>query len=323
MAASRQATIKGLPPAIFLMGPTASGKTGLAVELGERFPLDIISVDSALVYRGMDIGTAKPGAATLARAPHRLIDIREPSATYSAAEFRADALREMADITRNGRVPLLVGGTMLYFRALSQGLARLPPASPQVRQRLEEEAGQSGWAQLHQRLAELDPQSAGRIHPNDPQRISRALEVIEVTGRPLSELQREHQEMVEEQCGYRILRLVVSPHDRQVLHQRIEERFLAMLRQGFLGEMKTLRQRDDLAPELPAMRCVGYRQAWQHLDGAISQEEMTRKAVAATRQLAKRQLTWLRQETGALWYDLGEVSAQESVFREVAGFLEY
>jgi tRNA dimethylallyltransferase len=310
------------PPAIFLMGPTASGKTTMAVKLAQRFPLDLISVDSALVYRGMDIGTAKPDAATLAQAPHRLLDIRDPAESYSAAEFRQDAVREMARIGVAGRTPLLVGGTMLYFRALSGGLARLPAANPAVRKRLATEAGKIGWVRMHDRLAGLDPAAALRIHPNDPQRIQRALEVIELSGRKLSDLQAEHQHQQEQQCGYRILRLVLCPKSRQVLHQRIEKRFHSMLEQGFIDEVSSLRARGDLTPELPALRCVGYRQAWRHLDGEISSQEMTRQAIAATRQLAKRQLTWLRQVSGAVWYDLEADSAQESVFEEVAGFLE-
>jgi tRNA dimethylallyltransferase len=311
-----------MPPAIFLMGPTASGKTGLAVELHQRFPLDVISVDSAMVYRGMDIGTAKPDAATLARAPHRLIDIREPSESYSAAEFRQDALREMAAISSAGRIPLLVGGTMLYFRALSQGLAQLPKASPEVRKRLETQAQIIGWAGLHRQLEQLDPAAAKRIHPNDPQRIQRALEVIEVSGRKMSELQNEHRMLEEEQCGYRILRLIVCPSERLTLHQNIEKRFQNMLEQGFINEVRGLRRRGDLTPELPSMRCVGYRQVWSYLEDELDQQLMIRKAVAATRQLAKRQLTWLRQQPAALWYDLALDSGQESVLRDVAAFLE-
>ena len=312
----------GLPPAIFLMGPTASGKTGLAVQLHQQFPVDLISVDSALVYRGMDIGTAKPDNATLVKAPHRLIDIREPFEPYSAAEFREDALREMAAITRTGRIPLLVGGTMLYFRALSQGLAQLPKASPEVRKRLEAQAQVIGWAGLHQQLAQLDPAAAERIHPNDPQRIQRALEVIEVSGRKLSELQNEHRRLEEEQCGYRILRLIVCPSERLTLHQNIEKRFQNMLEQGFINEVRELRGRGDLTAELPAMRCVGYRQVWDYLEDELDQELMVRKAIAATRQLAKRQLTWLRQQSAALWYDLALDSAQKSVFGDVAKFIE-
>jgi tRNA dimethylallyltransferase len=309
------------PPAIFLMGPTASGKTGLAVQLCERFPLDLISVDSALVYRGLDIGTAKPDPAVLERTLHRLIDLREPTETYSAAEFREDALAEMARIRDAGRVPLLVGGTMLYFRALGSGLAPLPAASPLLRKRIERDAQRLGWAALHRRLAGLDPEIARKIHPNDPQRIQRALEVIAVTGRRMSELQHEHRAREAEQLGYRVLRLVVCPNSRQQLHERIERRFRTMLARGFLEEVARLRARGDLDRDLPAMRCVGYRQAWSHLEDEIGHEEMVRQAVAATRQLAKRQLTWLRQETGALWYDLGADAALKSVFGEVAAFL--
>jgi tRNA dimethylallyltransferase len=318
MAASADAR----PPAIFLMGPTASGKTGLAMQLCERFPLDLISVDSALVYRGLDIGTAKPDPAVLERTPHRLIDIREPTESYSAAEFREDALAEMARIREAGRVPLLVGGTMLYFRALGSGLAPLPAASPLLRKRIERDAQRLGWAALHRRLAGLDPEIARKIHPNDPQRIQRALEVIAITGRRMSELQHEHRAREAEQLGYRVLRLVVCPNSRQQLHERIERRFRTMLARGFLDEVARLRARGDLDRNLPAMRCVGYRQAWSHLEDEIGHEEMVRQAVAATRQLAKRQLTWLRQETGALWYDLSADAALKSVFGEVAAFLE-
>jgi tRNA dimethylallyltransferase len=308
-----------LPPAIFLMGPTASGKTDLAVELHERFPVDIISVDSALVYRGMDIGTAKPDGATLIRAPHALIDIRDPAESYSAAEFREDALAEMAHSAGRGRVPLLVGGTMLYFRALTRGLAALPAASPEVRAALEAEARERGWSALHERLALADPQAAQRIHTNDPQRIQRALEVIELTGRKLSELQREQERV---QLGYRVLRVVACPQPRAVLHERIEQRFDQMLEHGFLQEMQRLRARGDLHRDLPSMRCVGYRQAWSCLEGEIDPAEMRSKAVVATRQLAKRQLTWLRQETDALWYDPTEESAQDFVIGKIAEFLE-
>jgi len=310
---------QSLPRAIFLMGPTASGKTDLAIELHRRFAVDIISVDSALVYRGMDIGTAKPDADTLARAPHALIDIRDPAESYSAAEFREDALAAMADTVRRGRVPLLAGGTMLYFRALARGLATLPSASPEVRARLETEAREHGWQALHERLAEQDPEAARRIHPNDPQRIQRALEVIELTGRPISELQREQED---QQLGYRVLRVVACPQPRARLHARIELRFQRMLEQGFLREVETLRSRGDLHADLPSMRCVGYRQAWSFLEGEISHAEMCRKAVVATRQLAKRQLTWLRQETGALWYDPVKESAQNFVIGEIGKFLE-
>jgi len=307
------------PPAIFLMGPTASGKTELAIALRERFPVDIISVDSALVYRGMDIGTAKPDAATLARAPHALIDIRNPAEAYSAAEFRTDALAAMAASAAVGRAPLLVGGTMLYFRALSRGLADLPSADPEVRAALEAEAREHGWPALHRRLAALDPAVAARVHPNDPQRIQRALEVIELTGRPLSELQREQERR---SLPYRVLRVIARPQPRAVLHQRIERRFAAMLEQGFLDEVRALRARGDLHRELPSMRSVGYRQAWSFLEGEIDHATMCRKAVVATRQLAKRQLTWLRQETDALCYDPTKESEQKFVIGEIRKFLE-
>lgn len=308
-----------LPPAIFLMGPTAAGKTGLAVELARRYPVDIISVDSAMVYRQMDIGTAKPDAAVLLQAPHRLIDIRDAAESYSAAEFRDDALLEMAKITGQGRVPLLVGGTLLYFRALSGGLADLPAADSGLRQELEKEAQQLGWPALHFRLQQLDPVIADRIHPNDPQRIQRALEVVSLTGRPMSELQSGQ---ADQNCGYRILRLVVCPDARAELHQRINKRFIQMLQQGFLDEVRALMQRGDLSPRMPALRCVGYRQAWSHLRGEMNQPEMIRQAQAATRQLAKRQLSWLRRETEALWYDLQQESSQKAVLQDFDRFLE-
>jgi tRNA dimethylallyltransferase len=301
------------------MGPTASGKTAMAIELRQRYPVDIISVDSALVYRGMDIGTAKPDAKTLEAAPHALIDIRDPLESYSAAEFREDALAEMERITARGRVPLLAGGTMLYFKALSQGLAVLPAADPAVRSRLEAEAAEKGWPAMHRRLAELDPEVANRIHPNDPQRTQRALEVIEITGRKMSELQAEQGESP---LDYRVLKIVACPQPRSVLHERIEQRFDQMMQEGFMAEMEGLFRRGDLHRELPSMRCVGYRQAWGLLAGEYDPEEMRFKAIAATRQLAKRQLTWLRQESTALWYDPTVGEAHSSVYGKVADFLE-
>lgn len=289
-----------LPPALFLMGPTASGKTDLAVYLAEKHPFEIISVDSALIYRGMDIGTAKPDAETLTRAPHRLIDICDPSESYSAARFCEDALAEMAEITRAGRIPLLVGGTMLYFRALSEGLSPLPSADPQVRERLEREMDENGLESMHIRLQQVDPEAAARIHPNDPQRITRALEVFELSGRSMSDLYREQQV---QKIPYTVRKLVVSPLERSILHGRIAQRFQIMLQQGFMDEVRCLFARDALSLELPSMRAVGYRQAWLHLLGEYDQQTMIDKAIVATRQLAKRQYTWLRSEKEAIWLD--------------------
>ncbi len=309
-----------LPPCIFLMGPTASGKTGLAVELCERFPLDIISVDSALVYRGMDIGTAKPDDETLKKAPHRLIDIRDPAERYSAADFRDDALLEMKSITASGRVPLLVGGTMLYFRALEHGLSELPAADPAVRLKLEQQAADIGWAAMHQILQQKDPVAAARIHPNDPQRIQRALEVISLSGQSLSDLQAQSSGSA---LDYRIHKIIISPAERSLLHQRIEQRFDLMMEDGFLEEIKSLYGRSDLHADLPSMRAVGYRQAWSYLDGECTFEQMRDKSIAATRQLAKRQLTWLRRETACIWYDLqADNKVRNEVLQALGGFLE-
>lgn len=292
------------PLTILLMGPTASGKTELAAALAERFPCEIVSVDSAMIYRGMDIGTAKPGPEVLARAPHRLTDICEPTESYSAARFRVDALREMAEIRAGGRIPLLAGGTMLYFRALQRGLSRLPEADPEVRARLTAEAEAQGWPALHRRLAQVDPAAARRIHPNDPQRIQRAIEVYEVSGRPMTELLAEGASTT---LPYRLIKLVRAPRERAVLHGRIEARFRHMLALGFEAEVRRLWGRGDLTPDLPAMRCVGYRQMLQYLLGAYNFAAMTEKAIAATRQLAKRQMTWLRAERECHWiWDEGD-----------------
>ncbi len=280
-----------LPPAIFLMGPTAAGKTALALELHDAFPVEIISVDSSQVYRGMDIGTAKPTPAELARAPHRLIDIRDPAESYSAAEFCADALREMEAITRAGKIPLLVGGTMFYFHALEFGLSDLPSADPEIRERLNAEAEQKGWEEMHRRLQAVDPESAQRIHPNDTQRIQRALEIYELTGQSLSELSSSSQRVT---LPYHPIKLALWPQDRKQLHARIERRFHAMLEQGFLPEVEKLYARGDLKPAMPSMRMVGYRQIWDYLTGKVNYSQMTEQALAATRQFAKRQITWLR-----------------------------
>jgi tRNA dimethylallyltransferase len=288
------------PLAVFLMGPTASGKTALACALSDQFPLDLVSVDSALVYRGLTIGAAKPDAPTLARYPHRLIDIRDPAEPYSAADFRGDAVAAMQDITAQGRVPLLVGGTGLYFRALQQGLSQLPEADQTVRDRLAAQAAAEGWPALHARLQQLDPAAAERIGPNDAQRIQRALEVIELTGRPLSEQQRGGSG---ERFPWRVLKLALVPQDRAPLHERIAQRFDTMLRDGFLDEVRTLRARGDLHADLPAIRAVGYRQAWEYLDGQTSEAEFRDRGVFATRQLAKRQITWLRSVLDARMLD--------------------
>lgn len=291
--------IEFLPPAILLMGPTASGKTDLAIELHDRLPVELVSVDSAMIYRGMDIGTAKPSAEELARAPHRLIDICDPAESYSAARFREDALREMDQISAAGRIPLLVGGTMLYFRALQYGLSELPHAQPEVRARLDSELRRDGLAALHQRLSEVDPVAAQRIHRNDPQRTLRALEVWEASGRPLSELQAE----AGQPMPYRAIKLVRASVSRAELHQRINRRFLNMLEQGLVEEVERLVAPGVLRPQMPSMRSVGYRQVWAWLRGECSHEEMVERGQAATRQLAKRQMTWLRSERDCHWLD--------------------
>jgi tRNA dimethylallyltransferase len=281
------------------MGPTASGKTALACQLADQFPVELVSVDSALVYRGMDIGTAKPDRATQARYPHALIDIRDPAQPYSAADFAADAMPAMKAITARGNIPLLVGGTGLYFRALHEGLSNLPEAAPTVRARLAAEASQAGWAAMHRRLVQLDPIAGERIKPGDAQRIQRALEVIELTGRPLSEQQQSKRAPF----GWRVLKLALVPADRGPLAERIAVRFDQMLAGGFLDEVRGLRARGDLHPDLPAIRAVGYRQAWEHLDGATSLPEFRDRGVIATRQLAKRQRTWLRAQLDARVFD--------------------
>lgn len=303
---------------ICIMGPTASGKTSLALELTSAFPCDIISVDSAQVYRGMDIGTAKPDTQTLEKAPHRLIDICDPSEAYSAARFRGDALREISAIAANDRIPLLVGGTMLYFRALLDGISDLPEADPETRRQIEAEAQQEGWAHMHAQLAKIDPIAAARIDPGDPQRIQRALEVIRLSGRSMSELQARNRP---QPSDLEALKIVVCPAPRAELHRRIEQRFRLMLEEGFLDEVRRLKQRTDLHAGLPAIRAVGYRQAWAYLDGELSDPQWQQKAIAATRQLAKRQLTWLRREKAALWYDPDTEDAVEKVFPAVRGFL--
>ena len=287
------------PDAIFLMGPTASGKTALAIELRKHLPVEIISVDSALIYRGMDIGTAKPTAEELSQAPHRLIDILDPSLPYSAADFRRDALKVMSEITAQGKIPLLVGGTMLYFKALLEGLSPLPSADASVRAQIEQIAQEHGWSEVHRQLAEVDPVAAARIHPNDPQRLSRALEVYLISGQTLTEMTQT----AGEELPYNVFQFAIEPQDRKILHERIEQRFHLMINAGFEKEVRALYQRGDLHVDLPAIRCVGYRQMWSYLDGEISHDEMIYRGICATRQLAKRQITWLRSWENVHWLD--------------------
>lgn len=284
-------------PVIFLMGPTASGKTDLAISLRKHLPVELISVDSTLVYRDMDIGTAKPTAEELAAAPHRLIDIRDPAEPYSVADFLQDAEREIADIHSAGKIPLLVGGTMLYFRALLDGLAEMPAADPEVRAQIEREAEEFGWPYIHRQLAQVDPQTAAEIHPNHSQRLSRALEVYRVSGKTMAQLRElQHAQTHTESFAERfdLCQLAIAPHDRSILHKRIELRFKTMLEQGLIEEVRKLYGREDLHKDLPAIRAVGYRQVWDYFDGVWNYEEMIERGVIATRQLAKRQFTWLR-----------------------------
>ncbi|MBG3012395.1 MULTISPECIES: tRNA (adenosine(37)-N6)-dimethylallyltransferase MiaA [Proteus] len=287
------------PKAIFLMGPTASGKTALAIALRQKLPVDIISVDSALIYRGMDIGTAKPDANEQSLAPHRLIDILDPAFPYSAADFRRDALKAMEEITAVGRIPLLVGGTMLYFKALLEGLSPLPSANSDVRAEIEKKAAEQGWEAIHKELALVDPVAAQRIHPNDPQRLSRALEVYLISGKTMTELTK----ISGESLPYDVYQFAIAPKDRNVLHQRIEARFKQMLTCGFEDEVKSLYERGDLHEDLPSVRCVGYRQMWSYLSGEIDYDEMVYRGICATRQLAKRQITWLRGWNNIHWLD--------------------
>ena len=304
------------PLAIFLMGPTASGKTDLAIQLRQQLPVEVISVDSALIYRGMDIGTAKPSKAELALAPHRLINICDPAESYSAANFRTDALREMQEISAQGKIPLLVGGTMLYYKALLEGLSPLPSADEKVRSEIEAKAALVGWGGLHQELSKIDPISAQRINPNDSQRINRALEVFYLTGKTLTELTAQKGEAL----PYDILQFAIAPEQREVLHLRIEQRFHKMIELGFQQEVEKLYRRPDLNENLPSIRCVGYRQMWEYLRGDYDHDEMIFRGICATRQLAKRQITWLRGWTSPIqWLDsLQPAQALEKVLTSVS-----
>ena len=305
--------------AILLMGPTASGKTDVAVGLCERFPCDIISVDSAMVYRGMDIGTAKPDSATLRRAPHQLIDIRDPEESYSAGDFVRDAQAAIDKSLANGRVPLLVGGTMMYFRALTQGIAELPQADTRIRNELDTEAAENGWPAMHAELARIDPATAARLEPNDKQRIQRALEVYRASGKPLSAWHAEAQPRPDPAYEYVKVGLHIEP--RAVLHQRIEQRLDGMLAQGFEDEMRALYARPKLDREMTSMRSVGYRQFWKYLDGEIGPEEARQRTLFATRQLAKRQLTWLRSENAVFSADALEADAIATISSYLLDFL--
>ena len=291
------------------MGPTASGKTGLALKICGEFPCEIISVDSVMIYRGLDIGSAKPNKETLEKYKHHLIDILDPHETYSVASFRADALRLIREIHAREKIPLLVGGTMLYFSALQRGLSQMPSANSQIRKRLSGEALEEGWETLHTRLAKVDPEAAKKIHPNDPQRIQRALEVFELTGIPISVWHAKPKQI---RLPFKALKLVLLPSDRALLHERIERRFEQMLNDGFMTEMQELYSNEDLHSGLPSMRSVGYRQAWKYLEGEWSFETMQEKAIIATRQLAKRQLTWLRSETNLI-----RLIAEDFDFQEI------
>lgn len=299
------------------MGPTASGKTDLAIRLVQEHQCEIISVDSAMVYKELNIGSAKPSAEELALAPHRLIDVCDPSEPYSAARFREDALREMADIAESGKTPLLVGGTMLYYKALLEGMSNLPDSDTAIREALQQRMDSEGLKALHDELRTVDPQAAARIHENDPQRTLRALEVYQMTGKPLSQL---HQEQKEQEFPYEVTQIAIAPDDRAVLHQRIETRFAKMMEQGLLTEVEALYQRGDLNADLPAIRSVGYRQLWQHLEGELTLDEAIERGVIATRQLAKRQFTWLRS-----WPSLNWINSQalpSEIYRDVTQLLK-
>ena len=308
-------------PVIFLMGPTATGKTDIAVALFKRLPIELISVDSAMVYRGMDIGTAKPSKTLLSEVPHRLIDICEPDETYSAARFRRDASQAIDEIHAEQKIPLLVGGTGLYFRAMESGISDLPDADAGVRQQLEIEADEIGWDAMHRRLAEIDPVSADRIHPNDPQRIQRALEIYEISGRNMTD---HYDDETTSPLNFEVIKIILNPADRTVLHERIKHRFLKMLDEGLVEEVRTFHKNERFCKTLPAMRMVGYRQIWDYLDGNTDYDQMVEKGITATRQLAKRQMTWLRKEDNGIFFDCDEpglIDEIQGILRQKAHLL--
>ena len=292
------------PPAIFLLGPTASGKSDLAMKLTSHLPVELVSVDSALVYRDMNIGTAKPDAEILRQYPHHLVDIRNPDEVYSAADFRSEVLTLMSAISERGNIPLLVGGTMLYFKVLIEGIASMPAADSAIREKIVREAETGGWQKVHQRLAEVDPESAARIHPNDPQRLQRALEIWELTGESMTQLRKKQQDLVS--LPFSVCQLAIIPSDRADLHRIIAARFEQMIKDGFIEEVEHLREKYDLNAELPSIKSVGYRQVWQYLEGEVDRKAMQERAIIATRQLAKRQFTWLRG-----WSNLKEIPFPE------------
>ncbi len=303
-----------LPPAIFLMGPTASGKTELAVQLAHKINAEIISVDSVLVYKGMDIGTAKPTLAERQGIPHHLIDILDPAQAYSTGQFRKSALALMSDIKQRKKIPILTGGTMLYFNVLINGLAELPEADSEIRKTLDNELAERGKQAMHDRLKSIDPEAANRIHPNDPQRVQRALEVYQISGKPISQFFKEAQQHT---IPYNPIKLIVSPKNRQLLHAKIAQRFNLMVEKGLVNEVSTLYNRGNLTVDLPAMRAVGYRQAWSYIAGEYGLDMMIEKGIIATRQLAKRQFTWLRRETDAIQFDSAEINLVENVFDKI------
>jgi len=303
-----------LPAAICLMGPTASGKTALSVQLAQKIDAEIISVDSALVFKGMDIGTAKPTVEERQGIPHHLIDILDPAESYSTGQFRKSALELMTDINRRGKIPILTGGTMLYFNSLFNGLAELPAADAEIRKKLDIDFSELGKQAMHDRLHAIDPESAKRIHPNDPQRVQRALEVYLISGKPITQFFKEAQQNT---IPFKTIKLIVAPENRKILHEKIAQRFNLMVEKGLLEEVKALYNRADLNVDLPAIRAVGYRQTWSYLEGEYDLDTMIEKGIIATRQLAKRQFTWLRRETDALQFDSAETNLMENVLKKI------
>ena len=307
-----------LPPAIFILGPTASGKTAMAMQLADQYPVELVSIDSAQVFRDMNVGTAKPDAETLAKYPHHLVDLISPEESYSAARFCEDALRVMAEITARGKVPLIVGGTMLYYKALTEGLADMPKADAAIRAQIDAEAAVHGWPHMHMELAKLDPASAERLKPNDAQRIQRALEVVRLTGKTMAEIYATQEK---QPFPYRRLTIALMPTDRAWLHERIALRFDLMLAQGLLEETRGLRAKYHLKADLPSMRCVGYRQAWEVLEGEIPPQELRDRGIFATRQFAKRQITWLNSLPNLALFDCTKPALAETINSNVHSFL--